>query len=513
MSAPASPPFPAPARLFASDEVARYLERLLAACALAAAIVFIAVGIGRPVWLDEANSVLIAGHSFSGIVDALSRDNNLPLYYFLLSGWMRVFGNSEIAVRSLSAVFYLAGCAAAFALGKRLTGESRAAWYSAFFYESSALAILQAQNIRMYSLLGMLSALSAWCWLRVIRDRDDSRGAWAWLLAVNSLGLLTHVWFVFVLVGQLAATAVCERRQLGRFLLAGVAAALPFSVLWGPVFWQQLHNGATGWMPRLQPIFLILACTEFYGPVASLLLFALAAVCAMYALRNGRSSRIAPLLLIFLISIAVPLAISFLKPIYWPGRYLIIAAASLAAVLGSILAAASPRSLAALAGLLLLAAQVPAQFAGRDLVPGSPLPPGQSDRTAADFLLARAAPGDAVVFTSLTRAAADYYFARAGAAHRFQEFSFPADTATHLGWMDSSAPLERQPLLNAEASSLARQAGAISGGGHAIWVYDGSSVHVTEILTRRLNLTLSLRADYPLEGPYHKRILEYRAAP
>ena len=102
--------------------LAGHLDRLLAVCALAAAIVFIAVGIGRPVWLDEANSVLIAGHGFSGIVDALSRDNNLPLYYFLLSGWMRVFGNSEIAVRSLSAVFYLAGCAAAFAQ------ESRPPW-------------------------------------------------------------------------------------------------------------------------------------------------------------------------------------------------------------------------------------------------------------------------------------------------------------------------------------------------------------------------------------------------
>jgi 4-amino-4-deoxy-L-arabinose transferase-like glycosyltransferase len=492
--------------------LAGYLDRLLAVCALAAAIIFIGVGIGRPVWLDEANSVLIAGHGFSGIVDALSRDNNLPLYYFLLSGWMRLFGNSEIAVRSLSAVFYVGGCAAAFALGKRLTGESRAGWYSAFFYESSALVILQAQNIRMYSLLGMLSALSAWCWLRVIRDRDGSRGAWAWLLAVNALGLLTHVWFVFVLVGQLAATAACERRQLGRFVLGGATAALPFSVLWGPIFWQQLHNGATGWMPRLQPIFLILACTEFYGLVASLLLFALAAICGMYALRNGRSSRIAPLVLIFLISVAVPLAISFVKPIYWPGRYLIVGAAPLAAVLGSILAAAPVRSLAALAGLLLLAAQVPAQFAGRDLVPGSQLPPGQSDRTTAEFLLAHAAPGDAIVFTSLARAAADYYFARAGAAHRFQEFSFPGDTATHLGWMDPSAPPERQPRLDAEASSLADQAGVIAGGGHSIWVYDGAAVRVTEILIRHLNLRLNLRSDYRLKGPYHKRIRVYRAA-
>jgi uncharacterized membrane protein len=66
-------------------------------------------GIDRSVWLDEANTALIANESLKQIVSSLSRDVSPPLYYFLLSGWVRLFGNSEIVLRLPSVLFYLAG--------------------------------------------------------------------------------------------------------------------------------------------------------------------------------------------------------------------------------------------------------------------------------------------------------------------------------------------------------------------------------------------------------------------
>ena len=45
-----------------------------------------------PLWLDEANSVLIAIGGPSDIIDRLSRDGNPPLFYMLLHVWMRAFG-------------------------------------------------------------------------------------------------------------------------------------------------------------------------------------------------------------------------------------------------------------------------------------------------------------------------------------------------------------------------------------------------------------------------------------
>ena len=55
-------------------------------------------------WLDEANSVLVANSSLQEIFARLSLDASPPLYYILLHYWMAVFGTSEFAVRLLSAV-------------------------------------------------------------------------------------------------------------------------------------------------------------------------------------------------------------------------------------------------------------------------------------------------------------------------------------------------------------------------------------------------------------------------
>ncbi|WP_410971751.1 glycosyltransferase family 39 protein, partial [Salmonella sp. SAL4437] len=45
-----------------------------------------------------------------------------PLYSFLLSGWMRLFGDSEIALRLPSVLFYLAGICLMWFLGRMLLG-------------------------------------------------------------------------------------------------------------------------------------------------------------------------------------------------------------------------------------------------------------------------------------------------------------------------------------------------------------------------------------------------------
>src|SRR5688572_14696466 len=58
-------------------------------------------------WLDEALSVNIAALAPGSIVDALRRDGAPPLYYFLLHGWIRLFGRGDLAVRSLSALLSL----------------------------------------------------------------------------------------------------------------------------------------------------------------------------------------------------------------------------------------------------------------------------------------------------------------------------------------------------------------------------------------------------------------------
>jgi len=65
-------------------------------------------------WRDEAFSYLLAKKSILEIITLTVRDFSPPLYYFLLHFWINAFGKSEVALRSLSLIFYWATLYVAF---------------------------------------------------------------------------------------------------------------------------------------------------------------------------------------------------------------------------------------------------------------------------------------------------------------------------------------------------------------------------------------------------------------
>jgi hypothetical protein len=491
----------------AEDRPPAWAEVALAAATLAALAVFVAVGADRSVWLDEANSILIASRDFPGIAESLSRDNNLPAYYYLLALWIRIFGDSPVVLRLLSGVLYLGGGLAVFAVGRRLFGDLRTGAYCAFFYLVQGLAIRQAQNIRMYALLGLVSALSTGALLRA-RKREGGWRPWRAVVAVDAAGCFVHVWFAFVLGAQLVAILLFDRRLVGRFLVAATAAAAPFAALWGPAFLGQIRNGATNWMPELRPETAAAAPLEFFGPLASPVIYA---VTLALAIRDGwwRKTRFRILATIIVVSIGAPIVVSLVRPIYWPGRYMIIAAPPVAWLVGWTLSNRSPRLLLAGVCWVMLGYRVERQIDTRDEVPEAQLPPGQSDRTSIDFIRAHSKPGDAIVFTSLTRAPAEYYLRREGAMGRYRLISFPAENALHLGWADSSLSPPRRASLAAEADRLAPELFGVAAKGGRVWIYDGYSTGINRILRDRLASGLPAPREHELSGPYHTRILEY----
>src|SRR4051812_18354409 len=72
-----------------------------------------------PVWLDEAISVNISGLPVPDLFAALRRDGSPPAYYLLLHAWIGVFGQSDLAARSLSSVLSLAALPVAYLVGAR----------------------------------------------------------------------------------------------------------------------------------------------------------------------------------------------------------------------------------------------------------------------------------------------------------------------------------------------------------------------------------------------------------
>lgn len=146
-------------------------------------------------WLDETLSVNIARLPLRQIPGALRHDGAPPLYYLLLHGWMRVFGESNFAVRALSGVVSCITLPFAWIAGKRLGGR-RLAWAALLLLASSPFAINYATATRMYSLMMLWSLLGFLALARALEF--PSRRRLAAVGALTALQLYTHYWGIYV---------------------------------------------------------------------------------------------------------------------------------------------------------------------------------------------------------------------------------------------------------------------------------------------------------------------------
>ncbi|MBN1661522.1 MAG: glycosyltransferase family 39 protein [Anaerolineae bacterium] len=258
---------------------------LLSILLLAAALRFHRID-AQSLWNDEGTSVVVAGRDLATITRAAAADIHPPLYYWLLSGWVRLAGTTELAVRALSALTGILLVALTYPLGRLLAGR----WAGVAAAALAAIHPFQvyySQEARMYILLALWAALAFYAALRWLTAGRDER-AWPWglLYAVSAAaGLYTHYAFPFVLAAinllvlfdWLLRWAVPGRGWAGRgqwqrlvAWLAFQAGALLLFAPWLPVAYRQL----TTWPRLATPVGFIPALTHLCqlfttGPAAS----------------------------------------------------------------------------------------------------------------------------------------------------------------------------------------------------------------------------------------------------
>lgn len=229
-----------------------------------AAVLAVAVGLGaalrvrtrQDLWVDEALSVNIARLPVGDLVDALRHDGHPPLYYVLLHGWMRVFGEGATAVRALSTVISLATLPLAWVAGQRYGGR-RCAIAAVALFAVVPSAVRFGSEARMYALLVLL-VLAAWLAGRRAWERP-SLPRLAVLSVLTGLLLLTQYWSFYLLgatAGLLVAVAAKAephaRHKAGRLLVALTAGGLLF-LPWLPTFLHQVRTTGTPWGPPARP--------------------------------------------------------------------------------------------------------------------------------------------------------------------------------------------------------------------------------------------------------------------
>jgi 4-amino-4-deoxy-L-arabinose transferase-like glycosyltransferase len=220
--------------------------------AFAAVLRFLFIG-KYEIWLDETYCFAVARKSISVILADLAYDNGPPLYYIALHYWMRVFGESTAAIRSLSAVFGTATVA--------VVVRWNAPWFSrrarllaGLALAITPLAVHYSQETRMYAPLAFFVLVSM-----VFLERGLRVGGirnWALYVVFTACSIYTSYAAFFVLpVGYaVIATAAVSGRPLRTLLpqaaalvCAHMAAGMLF-IPWWHTFANQPKAAAVAWV-------------------------------------------------------------------------------------------------------------------------------------------------------------------------------------------------------------------------------------------------------------------------
>jgi hypothetical protein len=193
-----------------------------------------------PMWLDEAQSVAIAGRPVPALFDALRQDGAPPLYYLLLHMWMNAFGTADASARALSGLFAVAALPAFAVLGNRLGGP-RAGMAVLLVAAVNPWLVRYATEARMYSLVVLLALLTV-----ISVDRLLTRPTRAGVLgtaAVCAALAYTHYWSLYLL-GAVGVLFLVRRLRAGMVALA-IAGLLYLP--WLPSMAYQWRHTGTPW--------------------------------------------------------------------------------------------------------------------------------------------------------------------------------------------------------------------------------------------------------------------------
>lgn len=277
----------------------------------------------QSLWRDEAFSVWISSDSFSDVIARTSGDFNPPFYYLILNIWMKTFGTGEIAARSLSLLFFLALIGVIYFFVKEITKNEIDARIAALVTLLNPMLVYFAFELRMYSLLALLAALSTYFLYK--------KKQVAYVISAT-LGLYTQPFMAFLIMAQFVY--LLFEKKFRQILINGTAIAVLF-LPWVPTILQQFHNSEKMWMwPVDMNLIQAVLGNVFMGyegtpgnlwpdmKILSLIIL----VASIYIFRQKMHRK--PLRLILLITylpLFLVLGISFFKPIY-VHRYVIYAA-------------------------------------------------------------------------------------------------------------------------------------------------------------------------------------------
>ncbi len=146
-------------------------------------------------WRDEAFTVLLSKKPLMELLTLTAKDFNPPLYYLIAKIWIKIFGQTEIVLRSLSFLFYTFSIYFFSLILEKLSTKKKTFKYylTLFVFATLPINLYYAFEFRMYSLLLLLTLIS---YYSLITNKP------VWYFLSTTAGLFTHYFFAFNLIAQ-----------------------------------------------------------------------------------------------------------------------------------------------------------------------------------------------------------------------------------------------------------------------------------------------------------------------
>jgi uncharacterized membrane protein len=211
------------------------------ACIAAVGILLRIAAIHRSYWFDElATLVHVDYGDWASVLQVTSRDLQPPLYNSSVFIWIRLFGRSEIAVRSLSLILGLLALATPWLARAALTRGEKI--FSFAILCVMMMPIKYAQEARNYSLLLLLSSACLFAYYEILTAQRRGLGPGrlqVFFYAALTLLAFAHL-FGLLLFASFLAVMFLRAGSLRARLLIAVLGAIIVAAVMLPL----LHGGA-----------------------------------------------------------------------------------------------------------------------------------------------------------------------------------------------------------------------------------------------------------------------------
>jgi len=213
------------------------------------------------IWFDEAFGAYLIRFDFFEIAKYTAADVHPPLYYWLLKMWSLLFGNSELALRSMSVMFGALSIILGYLLVKKLFNQ-KAAMLGVMLMSITPMFVRYSQEARMYTLVVAIALAATLVMVYALETKKSK--LWIYYGILVGLGMLTHYFAALIWITHwLWRLIVVHSQKPKKFLktyfskdwiVAHIVAIILF-LPWLPFFISQLFTvQAFGfWIPPVTP--------------------------------------------------------------------------------------------------------------------------------------------------------------------------------------------------------------------------------------------------------------------